>query len=125
MEFGDLAFSMKPNQISDVLTNEDGYRIFQLLEIIPAQKTEFTTIADKLKNALIGEEKRNLAPAYITQLCKEADVEILDPSLKAAQAAHAAEMAANAQKAAEAQAAFKAKQAAEVTNLPPSAPAKP
>lgn len=125
MEFGDLAFSMKPNQISDVLTNEDGYRIFQLLEIIPAKKVEFATIADKLKNALIGEEKRKLAPAYITQLRKEADVEILDPSLKAALAAHDAEMAANAQKAVEAQAAFETKQAADATNMPPTMPAKP
>jgi parvulin-like peptidyl-prolyl isomerase len=124
-EFGDLAFSMKPNQISDVLTNEDGYRFFQLLEIIPAQKVEFAAIADKIKNALIGEEKRRLAPAYITQLRKEADVEILDPGLKAAQAAYDAEMEANAQRAAEAQAALEAKQTAEATNLPPTPPAKP
>jgi parvulin-like peptidyl-prolyl isomerase len=113
MEFGDMAFSMKPNQISDVLTNEDGYRIFQLLEIIPAKKTEFAAIADKIKNALIGDEKRRLAPAYLNQLRKEAGVEILDPSLKAAQAAYDAEMEANAQRAAEA------------TNLPPTPPAKP
>jgi parvulin-like peptidyl-prolyl isomerase len=83
MEFGDLAFSMKTNQISDVLTNSDGYRIFQLLEIIPAKKAEFAAIAGQIKNALIGAEKRRLAPAYINQLRKEADVEILDAGLKA------------------------------------------
>jgi parvulin-like peptidyl-prolyl isomerase len=97
MEFGDLAFSMKPNQISDVLTNEDGYRIFQLLEIIPPKKTEYADIADKLKNALIGDEKRKLAPAYIKQLRKAADVEILDPKLKAALAAYDAQMYPSAQ----------------------------
>jgi parvulin-like peptidyl-prolyl isomerase len=113
MEFGDMAFSMKPNQISSVLTNADGYRIFQLLEIIPPRKTEFAAIADKLKNALIGDEKRKLAPAYIMQLRKEADIEILDPRLKAAFAAHDAEMAANAQK------------GAGVTNTPPTSPPKP
>jgi len=88
MEFGDLAYSMKPGQISDVLVNEDGFRILQLLEIIPAQKIEFAAIADKIKNALIGDEKRKLAPAYLNQLRQEAGVEILDPKLKAAQAAY-------------------------------------
>jgi hypothetical protein len=89
MEFGDLAFSMKPNQISDVLANSDGYRIFQLLEIIPAKKVEFAAIATKIKNALAGAAKRRLAPAYIDQLRKDADIEILDPGLKAKLAAAA------------------------------------
>jgi parvulin-like peptidyl-prolyl isomerase len=108
MEFGDLAFSMKPNQISDVLMDEDGYRILQLLEIIPPKKIEYAAIADKLKNALIGEEKRRLAPAYIQKLRKEADVEILDAKLKAAFAAYDAEVAAGTQK------------PADVTNLLPA-----
>jgi parvulin-like peptidyl-prolyl isomerase len=82
MEFGDLAFSMKPNQISGVLTNEDGYRIFQLLEIIPAKKVSFADLDDKIKKALIGEQKRRLAPAYLEKLRKEAGVEILDARLK-------------------------------------------
>jgi parvulin-like peptidyl-prolyl isomerase len=104
MEFGDLAFSMQPKQISGVLTNEDGFRIFQLLEIIPAKKAEFADVAGQIKSGLIGEQKRRLAPAYITQLKKDAEIEILDAGLKAAVAASEAEMEANARRAAEAQA---------------------
>jgi parvulin-like peptidyl-prolyl isomerase len=113
MEFGDLAFSMKPNQISDVLTNEDGYRIFQLLEIIPLKKVEFTAIAGKIKNALIGDKKRRLAPTYLNQLRKEADVEILDPNLKAL-ADREAVIEASTQKAAEV--------SGTATNQPPAKP---
>ena len=105
MEFGDLAFSMRPNQVSDVLTNQDGFRIFQLLEIIPAKQMEFGAVVGRIKNGLIGEEKRMRAPAYINQLRRDADFEILDAGLKAAVAANDAEMAANAERAAEAQAA--------------------
>jgi parvulin-like peptidyl-prolyl isomerase len=108
MEFGDLAFSMQPKQISGVLTNEDGFRIFQLLEIIPAKKAEFVDVAGQIKSGLIGEQKRQMAPAYIIQLKKEADIEILDARLKAAVAASEAEMAANAKRAADAQAAASA-----------------
>ena len=81
MEFGDLAFSMKPGQISDVLTNEDGYRFFKLLEIVPAKKAEFATVAQRIMTGLTGWQKRRLTPAYITQLRKEADVQILDEAI--------------------------------------------
>ena len=114
MEFGDLAFSMKPNHISEVITNEEGYRFFQLLEIIPAKKGEFADLAGKLKNMLTTSQKQTQAPAYIRQLWKEADVEILDPKLKAEMAANEAEAAATAK----AQAEFEARQAAEATNSP-------
>jgi parvulin-like peptidyl-prolyl isomerase len=97
MEFGDLAFSMKPNQISDVLTNSDGYRLFQLLEIVPAKKIEFAAIAGQIKKALQGGAKRRLAPAYISQLRKDADVQILDPGLEAKIAAAAAGLQADGQ----------------------------
>jgi parvulin-like peptidyl-prolyl isomerase len=108
MEFGDLAFTMQPKQISGVLTNEEGFRIFQLLEIISAKKAEFADVAGQIKSGLVGEQKRQLAPAYIIQLKKEADIQILDAELKATVAASEAEMAANAKRAAEAQAAASA-----------------
>ncbi len=105
MEFGEVAFSMKPGQISDLLTNEDGFRIFQLLEILPAKKALLADAADQIKSGLIGEEKQRLAPAYIQRLKTDAAVEIVDPQLKASLAANEAEMAAVAKKEAEAQAA--------------------
>lgn len=82
-KMGDLAFSMKLGQISDVITNEDGFVFFQLLEIIPAQKGEFANLAGKIKGALAGAQKQKLAPLYIRQLWRDANVEILDPRLKA------------------------------------------
>jgi hypothetical protein len=117
MEFGDLAYSLRTNQISDVVTNVEGYRFFQLLEIKSAKKAEFATLADTLKKMLIGRQKRKLAPAYIKQLRKEAGVEILDPGLKAKVATAEAEAA----MAAKEQAAIEARQAAEATNTPPAA----
>jgi len=121
MEFGDLAFSMKPNQISDVVTNDEGFRIIQLLEIIPAKKAVFADLDDRLKTMLTGKEKRLLAPAYITQLRKAADVEILDPKLKEAMAAADAQAAETAK----AQAEYDARQAAAVKAAASTPIAKP
>lgn len=104
MEFGDLALSMKPGQISGVLTNQDGFRIFQLIEIIPPKKGEFSAVAAQIKRGLIADETKTLAPAYIKGLWKEMGVEIMDPKLKAQLAANEAENEASAQRAAEADA---------------------
>jgi len=94
MEFGCLAFSMATNQISGVLTNQDGFRIFQMLEIIPAKKNTFADVAGKIKSSLIGSQKRSLAPAYLATLRAAAGVEILDARLKGMMPAEAAPPAA-------------------------------
>jgi parvulin-like peptidyl-prolyl isomerase len=115
MEFGDLAFALQTNQISEVVTNSDGYRFFQLLEIIPAQKAELAAVAGRIKDGLLGGQKRRLAPAYLEKLRTEAGVEILDAGLKAQMVAAEAQAAETAK----AQAAFAVRQAAEATNRPP------
>jgi parvulin-like peptidyl-prolyl isomerase len=97
MEFGDLAFSMKPGQISDVLTNSDGFRIFQLLNFVPPKKADFATLAPRLKAGLTMDLRRQRAPGYIAQLRKQAAIEILDPDLKAKVAAADAQTAQLAQ----------------------------
>jgi peptidyl-prolyl cis-trans isomerase C len=116
MEFGDLAYAMKPNQISDVVTNEEGYRFFQLLEIVPPKKAEFNDLVGRFKTMLVGKQKRELAPPYLKKLRKEAGVEITDARLKTEMADDEAQAAA----AAKARAEFEAKQAAEATNPPPA-----
>lgn len=115
MEFGDLAYAMKPGQISGVVTNEEGYRFFQLLEIVPPKKAQFADLDNRLKTMLAGKQKRELAPPYLKKLWKEEGVEILDPGLKA----EMADADAKAAEAAKAQAEFEARQAAEATNQPP------
>jgi len=113
-EFGDLALAMQPNQISGVLTNEDGYRIFQLLEKIPAKKFAFAAVTNRIRDYIIAGKTEERAPAYITQLRAAAGVEILDAGLKAT--IEAAEL--QAAEAAKAQPAFQAKLAAAATNGP-------
>ena len=113
MGYSDLAFAMQPKQMSDVITNEDGFLFFQLLEIIPAKKADFAALKDQLKNMLVGMQKQNLAPGYLKELRKSAAVEILDAGLKA-KVAEAEDAAAQA---ARTQAEFEARQAAQATNM--------
>ena len=90
-EFETAAFALTNNQISDVITTQYGYHIIQMLDKIPAKKIVLTdkvpsgdsTVADEIKNFLIGQKLQELAPAYIEKLSKSPGVEILDPALKA------------------------------------------
>jgi parvulin-like peptidyl-prolyl isomerase len=94
-EFEAAAFSMKTNSISDVITTAYGYHIIKLLDKTPAKKLALTdkvpmtdlTISDKIKDYLVQQKTQKLAPAYLENLKKTANVEILDADLKAAIAA--------------------------------------
>jgi hypothetical protein len=87
LELAAAAFSLTNNQISDVIEMPFGYYIVKLLEKIPAKKLDFATVADDLQEALAQQKTARLAPAYLDKLKKASGVEILDPNLKALEAA--------------------------------------
>ncbi|MDD5141708.1 MAG: peptidylprolyl isomerase [Verrucomicrobiales bacterium] len=94
-EFETAAFALKTNGVSDVVTTAYGYHVIKLLGKTPAKKLVLTdkvpqsdlTIADKIKEFLTQQKTQKLAPAYLENLKKTGNVEILDADLKAAIAA--------------------------------------
>jgi len=95
-QFEAAAFSMKTNTISSVVTTDYGFHIIKLLDILPAQTVPYAKVTDKIKDYLAQQKTEKLAPAYLDGLSKAADVQILDPDLKAAAAALAAAALTNA-----------------------------
>jgi peptidyl-prolyl cis-trans isomerase C len=81
-EFESTAFALKPNEISDIITTPFGFHIIKLSEHIPAQKVAFDKVAPRIKNHLTQQEVAQLAPDFLAKLKKDADVKILDESLK-------------------------------------------
>jgi parvulin-like peptidyl-prolyl isomerase len=76
------AFSMKTNQISDIVTSADGYHIIKLIEKIPAHKIKYADAVADIKATLAQHEIDQQSPEYLARLRREAGVEILDEALK-------------------------------------------
>jgi foldase protein PrsA len=75
------AFSLTNNEISDVITTSAGNQIIKLLQKIPAQKMDSATASSTIRKGLAQQQIAARGPAYIENLRKGADVEIVAPDL--------------------------------------------
>lgn len=77
-EFEGAAANLAINQVSDLVTTRFGFHIIKLLEKIPAHKSEFDKVKDKIKEAILQEETQKKLKGWIDQLRKEAGVEVIE-----------------------------------------------
>lgn len=76
-EFETAAFSMKTNQISDVVETRYGFHIIKTLQKIAPEKVEFAKVLPDLKEGLAQQEAQKKLPEYFEKIKKEANVEIV------------------------------------------------
>jgi peptidyl-prolyl cis-trans isomerase C len=89
-EFETTAFSLKTNEISDIVTTQFGYHIIKLSEKIPAKKVELAKVTSDVKEYLTQQEmqkRQQDVQDYLAKLKKDSAVEILDEKLKPKDAA--------------------------------------
>ena len=67
-EFEAAAFSLKTNQISDLVETQYGYHIIKLLEKFPAKHQAFDEVKSKIKAYLVDKEVVKTLPAYMDKL---------------------------------------------------------
>jgi peptidyl-prolyl cis-trans isomerase C len=76
-EFEAAAFSMKPDQISDIVTTRFGYHVIKFLQNIPPRKVPFEEVEKRLQDELRYREIQRLLPDYLQRLKQEAKIEWL------------------------------------------------
>jgi parvulin-like peptidyl-prolyl isomerase len=83
-EFETVAFGLKTNQVSGLVTTDYGYHIIKLHELMPAKKLSFAEARERIQEYLAQVALERQMPVYFAQLKKEAGVEITDDKLRAA-----------------------------------------
>jgi peptidyl-prolyl cis-trans isomerase C len=79
-EFEAAAFSLKTNQISDIVETQYGYHIIKGLGKFPAKHQPFAEVEAKIKNYLADQEAEKTLPAYLDKLKAEFNVALVDPN---------------------------------------------
>jgi peptidyl-prolyl cis-trans isomerase C len=79
-EFDVVAFSLKTNQVSDVITTQFGYHILIVTGHKPAQTMAFDDVKDELTNYLKQRKGNEVTRDHIAELRKTAKVDVMLPA---------------------------------------------
>jgi parvulin-like peptidyl-prolyl isomerase len=73
-------FSLKPNEVSDVVETRVGYHLLKAYERTPEMTVPFENVKDQLRNLLKQEKGQQEANSYAAELREKAKVQILLPA---------------------------------------------
>jgi peptidyl-prolyl cis-trans isomerase C len=83
-EFDAAAFSLKTNEVSDVITTQFGYHILMVTGHKPAQTMAFDDVKDELTKYLKQRKGSELTRDHVAELRKAAKIDVLLPDAPAA-----------------------------------------
>jgi peptidyl-prolyl cis-trans isomerase C len=73
--FEEAAFSLKPNETSEIVETQFGYHLIKVNDKKPAQKMTYAGVKDRLNDSLKKQKTDSEANAYIETLRKDAKIE--------------------------------------------------
>ena len=75
--FDQAAFTMKPGEISDIVTTQFGYHIIKVTDRRPPSTVPFDQVSGRIKEFLTAQQKQQKADGFIQSLKQKAKIEVL------------------------------------------------
>jgi parvulin-like peptidyl-prolyl isomerase len=75
--FADVAFALKPGEVSDVVTTQFGLHIIKQTDRKTAGIAPLDEVSARLKQVLVEQKKQQQAQAFITGVKQKAKIEVL------------------------------------------------
>jgi peptidyl-prolyl cis-trans isomerase C len=75
--FDQVAFSLKPGDISDVVTTQFGYHVIKVAEQRAPTTVPFEQVSERIRKFLTEQKKQQRASAFIDDVKKRAKIEVL------------------------------------------------
>jgi len=75
--FDQAAFTLKPGEISDIVTTQFGYHIIKVTEHRAPSTVPFEQVSERIKEYLTEQQKQQKAQAFIQSLKQKAKIEVL------------------------------------------------
>jgi len=85
-QFDQVAFRLKVNQVSDVVSTEYGFHLFKLLANRPARKKALVEVKGQIEKKLVDEKREQAQAEYVKMLRGKAAVKVNESILAAAAA---------------------------------------
>lgn len=82
-QFDEVAFKLRPGQVSDVVTTEYGYHLFKLLDRQPARSREFGEVRAEVERRLLADKRAQAQDAFLRELKARGQVRVNETTLQA------------------------------------------
>jgi peptidyl-prolyl cis-trans isomerase C/foldase protein PrsA len=80
-QFDDVAFRLKVNQVSNVVSTNYGFHIFKLLAKRPARNRPLSEVKGQIEQKLVGEKREQAQAEYVKMLRDKAVIKVNEATL--------------------------------------------